>query len=421
MALAAWVERANGVALSDVRFTAADGTRFSALLYRRASATPQTPEPGVLAVHGYINTRETQDAFAIEFARRGYVVLALDQRGHGYSGGAATHPGDHWSTTAVADAADWFTLTLKGGRPRVRTDQIWRWKEVGTGLALLGLAALALGVFDALLRLPPFSRLRSAPASGPRPRDARWWALLALTALTPAANYYLLPLNGLFKPTGLLPQSITNTLAVWALLNGALGWAIDRWLGLREIERAPPQPWALSAGLAVIVVGVLYLATLLASLVQVDFRFWVVVLKPLSARQAVACLSYVAPFTLFTCASFRGLDALAGDGSRAHYAWACAALAAGFALLTGLAYAGLFTTGALPAGINALSAIVAIQFVPLLLGFGILAVHLAAYGRLGPGRPDRRTVRHLVRGRRHGHTRGVAIAALPLATSGFRN
>ena len=46
---------------------------------------PQTPAPGILAVHGYINSRETQDGFAIEFARRGYVVLALDQTGHGYS------------------------------------------------------------------------------------------------------------------------------------------------------------------------------------------------------------------------------------------------------------------------------------------------------------------------------------------------
>ena len=45
----------------------------------------QTPAPGILAVHGYINSRETQDGFAIEFARRGYVVLALDQTGHGYS------------------------------------------------------------------------------------------------------------------------------------------------------------------------------------------------------------------------------------------------------------------------------------------------------------------------------------------------
>lgn len=41
--------------------------------------------PGILAVHGYINSRETQTGFAIEFARRGYVVLALDQTGHGYS------------------------------------------------------------------------------------------------------------------------------------------------------------------------------------------------------------------------------------------------------------------------------------------------------------------------------------------------
>ena len=49
------------------------------------NATAQTPAPGILAVHGYINSRETQDGFAIEFARRGYVVLALDQTGHGYS------------------------------------------------------------------------------------------------------------------------------------------------------------------------------------------------------------------------------------------------------------------------------------------------------------------------------------------------
>jgi len=57
---------------------------MSALLYIPPNATAQT-RPGILAVHGYINSRETQDGFAIEFARRGYVVLALDQTGHGYS------------------------------------------------------------------------------------------------------------------------------------------------------------------------------------------------------------------------------------------------------------------------------------------------------------------------------------------------
>jgi pimeloyl-ACP methyl ester carboxylesterase len=54
-------------------------------LYIPPNATEKTPAPGILAVHGYINSRETQDGFSIEFARRGYVVLAIDQRGHGYS------------------------------------------------------------------------------------------------------------------------------------------------------------------------------------------------------------------------------------------------------------------------------------------------------------------------------------------------
>ena len=508
--LAALVERAGGVTLTDVRFTGADGTRFAALLYRPASATASTPAPGILAVHGYINTRETQDAFAIEFARRGYVVLALDQRGHGYSGGAAvtkgfggpeglaylrglpfvdrdqigleghsmggwtvlaaaaampdayrsvvlegsstgkpfaregtpawprntqvvysrfdefaplmwgvpraadvasapklealfgahgpvepgrlygdpaagtarrltqpvtTHPGDHWSASAVADAADWFALTLKGGAPRPRTDQVWRWKEAGTGLALLGLAALTLGLFDALLLTPAFAPLRRTPMPTGGPRGGRWWALWMLTAFTPAVTYYLLPLNGVVPPSHLFPQSITNTLAIWALLNVAVGLLFGRLLRPRGARPAEPQPWARSALMAAVVVGGLYVVALIAASVQVDFRFWVVALKPLSGRQAVTALSYVIPFTLFTIAAFRGVDALAVDGTRAHYAWAAGALAAGFAVLTGAAYIGLFATGALPAPFNALSAIVAIQFVPLLLGLGVLAVH----------------------------------------------
>ena len=87
--LAQSVRTAGGTTVTDVRFTGADGQRMSALLYVPTSATPETKAPGILAVHGYINSRETQDGFAIEFARRGYVVLALDQTGHGYSDGPA--------------------------------------------------------------------------------------------------------------------------------------------------------------------------------------------------------------------------------------------------------------------------------------------------------------------------------------------
>ena len=83
--LAHLIQTSGGIRIEDVRFKGATGTAMSALLYIPANATAQTSAPGILAVHGYINSRETQHGFAIEFARRGYVALALDQAGHGYS------------------------------------------------------------------------------------------------------------------------------------------------------------------------------------------------------------------------------------------------------------------------------------------------------------------------------------------------
>jgi pimeloyl-ACP methyl ester carboxylesterase len=73
------------VRVDDVVFDGANGKKIRALLYTPDGVTAQNKAPGILAVHGYINSRETQSGFAIEFARRGYVVLAMDQTGHGLS------------------------------------------------------------------------------------------------------------------------------------------------------------------------------------------------------------------------------------------------------------------------------------------------------------------------------------------------
>ena len=84
--LASSIQTDNGrVVVTDVRFEGDDGQMMSGLLYVPVGATADSPQPGVLAVHGYINSRETQSGFAIELSRRGFVVLALDQTGHGYS------------------------------------------------------------------------------------------------------------------------------------------------------------------------------------------------------------------------------------------------------------------------------------------------------------------------------------------------
>jgi pimeloyl-ACP methyl ester carboxylesterase len=112
------------VQVKDIRFKATDSADdtpnavMSALLYIPKTATAATPAPGILAVHGYINSRETQDGFAIEFARRGYVVLAIDQTGHGYSSPPAFANGfggpDGLDYLASLDIVDKNNIGLEG-------------------------------------------------------------------------------------------------------------------------------------------------------------------------------------------------------------------------------------------------------------------------------------------------------------------
>ena len=69
------VRTAGGVSVRDIHFAGTNGTRMSALLYVPKGASAATPAPGILAVHGYINSRETQDGFAIEFAKMAYSMV----------------------------------------------------------------------------------------------------------------------------------------------------------------------------------------------------------------------------------------------------------------------------------------------------------------------------------------------------------
>ena len=52
-------------------------------LYTPVTATETAPAPAVLLLHGYQNDHETNAAYAIELARRGVVVLSIDEFGHG--------------------------------------------------------------------------------------------------------------------------------------------------------------------------------------------------------------------------------------------------------------------------------------------------------------------------------------------------
>ena len=54
-------------------------------LYKPVEASAQNKAPAVLLLHGYQNDHETCAAYAIELARKGAVVLCLDEYGHGAS------------------------------------------------------------------------------------------------------------------------------------------------------------------------------------------------------------------------------------------------------------------------------------------------------------------------------------------------
>jgi len=64
-------------------FIESDAGNLAYKMYTPKTATEAEPAPGVLLLHGYQNDHETCAAYAIELARRGAVVLAIDEYGHG--------------------------------------------------------------------------------------------------------------------------------------------------------------------------------------------------------------------------------------------------------------------------------------------------------------------------------------------------
>ncbi|CAN5843882.1 alpha/beta fold hydrolase [soil metagenome] len=520
--LASAIQTSGGTRVSDIRFRGADGTEMSALLYVPANASQATPAPGILAVHGYINSREMQDGFAIEFARRGYVVLAMDQTGHGYSGGRAfsngfggpdglaylrslpvvdkgqigleghsmggwtvlaaaaampdayraivlegsstgapyakegtpawprnlglvysrydefsqlmwgvgramdvgqsaklkqlfgtadtvqagklygsipagtarflvqpstTHPGDHFSTAAIGAATDWFARTLSGGSPRPAGDQIWYWKEIGTGIGLLGFVPLVLGLFDLLLALPFFASLQGNALAAIPGRDARWWRRAGIAAGVPVLTFFpvFIAIFLLVPATTFLPQTVTTQVAAWALVGAGITWL----LGRRSLVAPGPRvDWLKTILLALAVTAIAYLVLAVVQRVLVtDLRFWVVAIKPPSARQWLIALIYVVPITLaflVTGGLLRSLT-VARDRAVARYGSAMLVLSGGFAVLLGLVYGIFFATGTLVTGFDPLTTVIAIQFVPVLAAVAV--VMTLAWSRTGRHRP----------------------------------
>ena len=288
-----------------------------------------------------------------------------------------THPWEHFSSAGVGHAVDWFQTQLSGAaRPLPPGEQIWIWKEVGTGLGFLGFVLLLLGTFQALLGLPVFAAMARPSEPAGSERGGKWWLAATLTAVVPAATFFtFMEIGNLFFPMKLFPQFITNQLLVWALLNAILTLGLA--LVLKGGRAAFSTDWPRGIAIAAVTVAVGYLSlAAVDAAFKVDYRFWVLGLKPLDGPHALMALAYLPLWTLFFLVALRALHAnlaVRGEGAARAYLTAALAMSLGFVLLLAIQYGSLFATGLLAVPQQPLNTIVAIQFVPLLAMVGVIA------------------------------------------------
>lgn len=433
--------------------------QMSGLLYIPKGASAKNKAPGILAIHGYYNSREAQDAFGIEFSRRGYVVLAVDQTGHGYSdapafanafggidslaylrsldfvdtdnigieghsmGGwaiaiaaavipngyksflcmsstvglapfgvpagsptypknfalvfslydefsgffwevpkpslvvngaklkkifdttetvqigklygsiekgtarklympAVIHPMTTWTNESIANGIEWMQSTLKGGKNLDPSDQIWRWKEIFTFIALIGMVILVIALGGYLLNTEYFKELKEEPETSKSISGVSWWIGAILMVIIPLPIYYYLWSYHHLAPGSftserfIWPQQITNIVMFWAIFVAIISLILFLlWHYLSNKKKgATASDYGLtwkegglkwnkigkSALLAFIVIFIAHFSVALSGwLFDTDYRLWVLGFKPLDAMHFGVTLGYIIPFTFY--------------------------------------------------------------------------------------------------------------------------
>lgn len=71
---------------SEISLFTSEGVLISSTLQVPRTASPSSPVPGVVVIHGIMGAKEWIMGFGHELARRGFVVLTIDVVGHGNSG-----------------------------------------------------------------------------------------------------------------------------------------------------------------------------------------------------------------------------------------------------------------------------------------------------------------------------------------------
>lgn len=102
---------------SNIQLVSEQNVSINARLWMPADASPEDPRPAIILSHGYSSHYNNMVGVAVELARRGYIVIAADAYGMGYS---EVDPVDspEWDDGAYA------VLQYMGSLPQVDKDRI---------------------------------------------------------------------------------------------------------------------------------------------------------------------------------------------------------------------------------------------------------------------------------------------------------
>ena len=238
------------------------------------------------------------------------------------------HPMMHFSSEAVGDVVDFFDITLTGGTGTPASEQTWFIKQLGTGLAMLGFFVF-IGAFGMLLLKAPFFQtiVREEPQGLTTVKTAkdrvRYW-LIYIIGLLPAPllyNWFVgysidITAQGRTVPimlpaSNVLPMPCVNGIFLLNIVTGLIALAlylavfftVSRKLGCTAENmgfRLPGKQIFKAALLAVAVFSAGYLLLVLCEqFFGVDFRFFTLSIKTLTAAKWPIYLRYLPSFLIF--------------------------------------------------------------------------------------------------------------------------
>lgn len=228
-----------------------------------------------------------------------------------------THPGLHFSTAVEEKVIEFFDITLRNGMETIPPqNQIWYWKQILTGIALV-LFVFSVIPFGRLFLELPFFQAIIAPepesfsvVSGKK--DLIRYSLLAILSLIPAPALYLLCMNkwGAFV-NPLFPLEQVNGFLV---LNLVIGGCLLILFGLyyqfiykkngasqKDLTAclAPEKIWR-SFLLAISMFAVcLAFIRIVDIFFKVDFRFWILSFCRMTPAKWAIYLRYVPSYFFF--------------------------------------------------------------------------------------------------------------------------